>query len=295
MEANGRQVVDNPTGLNSREQRDVLIGKYLCYVEAVAGYLLKKYRLPTDCRDELISAGAVGLVEAADRYDPSIKASFKSFAFLRIRGEMIDYIRKTCYLPRPQYRKISALKHATEIQSEIYEDEYRQSKLAEVNPEYAKSRSKSNTPVSRMANLLEFASKAAMAYKVDADQAEIEMSLARQAPASSPEDIVANKSEAELMTYFINQLPELQRYVIIEHYINDRSFSEICEINQEISRSWASKLHHKALGNIHNLYKIAKLNPEVLLSDLKLARKNNQSVRKVARRKTLDIYVKGRT
>ncbi len=61
---------------------------------------------PVLSREDLVSAGIIGLIEAYNRYDPSKKVKFRTFAEFRIKGAMLDEIRKIDIIPRSVKEKI---------------------------------------------------------------------------------------------------------------------------------------------------------------------------------------------
>lgn len=77
------------TGLTRRNE---IVTRYYHCVESVARNLARKLPPPTELAD-LMSAGALGLIEAAARFDPARGDSFEAFARIRIRGAMLDDIR----------------------------------------------------------------------------------------------------------------------------------------------------------------------------------------------------------
>lgn len=72
-------------------------------------------RLPpnVDIQD-LISCGVFGLMEALDGFDPTLKVKFKTYANYRIRGAMLDYLRKEDVTPRSIRKKAAKIKKATD-------------------------------------------------------------------------------------------------------------------------------------------------------------------------------------
>ena len=69
--------------------------------------------------DDLIQAGMIGLLEASRNYDPSQGASFETYAGIRIRGSMLDEIRKGHWAPRSLHRKARQVAKAVqEIEAE---------------------------------------------------------------------------------------------------------------------------------------------------------------------------------
>lgn len=75
----------------------------LCLVRKIAHHMILK--LPQHvCLDDLIQAGTVGLIEAYHQYDPNKGASFGTYASIRIRGAIIDEMRKGDWAPRSVHR-----------------------------------------------------------------------------------------------------------------------------------------------------------------------------------------------
>ena len=58
--------------------------------------------------EDLVSFGFLGLIEAVDRFNPKIGVKFETYASYRIKGKIIDEIRKANFLPRSTYKKIQA-------------------------------------------------------------------------------------------------------------------------------------------------------------------------------------------
>lgn len=56
-------------------------------------------------QEELIDQGVLALIECLERYDPDRGARFETFAFMRVRGAMIDYIRSQDWVPHKQSEK----------------------------------------------------------------------------------------------------------------------------------------------------------------------------------------------
>ncbi len=73
-------------------------------VKRIAYHLMN--RLPASVQaDDLIQAGMIGLIEASRKFDPEQGASFETYAGIRIRGAMLDEIRRTDWTPRSVHRK----------------------------------------------------------------------------------------------------------------------------------------------------------------------------------------------
>ena len=81
-----------------KEVRDTLIQEHLPLVKQVAGRLSMGLPPQVD-DDDLIASGVIGLLEALERFNPSFETGFKTFATWRIRGAMLDELRKLSWSP----------------------------------------------------------------------------------------------------------------------------------------------------------------------------------------------------
>jgi RNA polymerase sigma factor for flagellar operon FliA len=97
----GRRVTKSRTALS---RRDDYVRQHYALVEKVAKRLARRLP-PTTELGELLSAGALGLLEAAERFDPSRGESFETFARIRIEGAMLDDIRVRDTMSRDMRRQ----------------------------------------------------------------------------------------------------------------------------------------------------------------------------------------------
>lgn len=87
----------------AQDSQHQLIERYAPLVKRIAYHLLA--RLPASVQvDDLIQAGMIGLLEASKKYDGGKGASFETFAGIRIRGSMLDEVRKGDWAPRSVHR-----------------------------------------------------------------------------------------------------------------------------------------------------------------------------------------------
>ena len=86
--------------------QDELVTMHAQLVKRIAYHLMS--RLPPSVQaDDLIQSGMIGLLEASRNYDASQGASFETYAGIRIRGAMLDEIRRKCdWAPRSLHRKM---------------------------------------------------------------------------------------------------------------------------------------------------------------------------------------------
>lgn len=84
--------------------KDELVNRYAPLVKKIAYHLMG--RLPASVMvEDLIQAGMIGLLDAAGMYDQSQGASFETYASIRIRGAMLDELRRTDWAPKSLHRK----------------------------------------------------------------------------------------------------------------------------------------------------------------------------------------------
>lgn len=93
---------------------DDLVTHHASLVKRIAYHLMN--RLPPSVQvEDLIQAGMIGLLEAGRNYDPSQGASFETYAGIRIRGAMLDEIRRSDWTPRSVHRKARMVADAMRV------------------------------------------------------------------------------------------------------------------------------------------------------------------------------------
>ncbi len=100
-------------------EMDELVSTHAVLVKRIAHHLMG--RLPDSVQvDDLIQAGMIGLLEAARNYDRSKGATFETYAGIRIRGAMLDEVRKGDWVPRSVHRnsrRVTEAIHAVEVRT----------------------------------------------------------------------------------------------------------------------------------------------------------------------------------
>ena len=84
--------------------RNAVVEQFAYRIKKVAYKMIS--RLPANVElDDLMSAGVIGLIDAAEKYDPEKSCNFKSYAEIRIRGAMVDELRSLDWVPRSVRQK----------------------------------------------------------------------------------------------------------------------------------------------------------------------------------------------
>jgi len=113
----------------SRCTTSELVARHSELVKRIAYHLLG--RLPPAIQiEDLVQAGMVALIEAAQKFDASKGASFETYAGIRIRGAMIDEVRKGDWTPRSVHRNARAISEAIQLLENRLGREARESEIA---------------------------------------------------------------------------------------------------------------------------------------------------------------------
>ena len=95
------------------QNREQLILEHYPLVRTIASRMIR--RLPSSVElDELVNVGALGLIDAVDRFDPSRRVPFKAYAEIRVRGAIVDALRGADWVPRSVRRKVNRIEAARE-------------------------------------------------------------------------------------------------------------------------------------------------------------------------------------
>ncbi|QYZ65066.1 MAG: flagellar biosynthesis sigma factor [Gammaproteobacteria bacterium (ex Lamellibrachia satsuma)] len=116
------------SAIEERQGHDDLVIRHAGLVKRIAYHMMN--RLPPNVQaDDLIQAGMLGLLEASRNYDPTQGASFETYAGIRIRGSMLDEIRRSDWTPRSVHRKARMVADAMRV---IENEEGRDARDSEV-------------------------------------------------------------------------------------------------------------------------------------------------------------------
>ncbi len=216
-------------------ESDDLVASHAPLVKRIAYHLLS--RLPGSVQvDDLIQAGMLGLLEASRRYDPSQGASFATFAERRVRGAMLDEIRRGDWVPRSVHRK------AREVATAIREVENETGCEAR-DPDVAKRLGLGLTQYHQTLGDL----RGQKLLSIDDLGPEHEGGADFLAsPNAGPEDNVHREDLFQHLVEAIDKLPERERLVLSLYYDEGLNLKEIGAI-LGVSESRISQLHGQAL------------------------------------------------
>lgn len=191
--------------------------------------------------DELIQVGMIGLIEASQSFDKTRGVDFEMFARTRIRGAILDEVRRISVLPRSAISHIRETNEATqELATELGRTPT-QSELADFMGKDATDYQKERSHAHQM-------------LMVDSEAAEDEMLNTPQS-GYEPEQEVGDAMMMESLSQAIEQLPERDQIIMALYYTEDLNLKEIGAI-LDISESRVSQL---LSANVKKLRKMMAL------------------------------------
>jgi RNA polymerase sigma factor for flagellar operon FliA len=222
------------------EIREQLILAYAQLVKLVAGRL-SMYLGHNVEYDDLVSYGIFGLIDAIDKFDMDKNVKFETYASLRIRGAILDQIRKMDWIPRTvrqRQRKIDeAMKNVEMRTGRAASDEEIAVELGVSGDELLNWQSQ--LKVTNVISLNEF----------EEQGQEPTMEFASQNRFSQPEDVVEEEELKVKLIESLELLTEKERRVIELYYYEELTLKEISMV-LEVSESRVSQLHTKALAKM---------------------------------------------
>ncbi len=193
--------------------------------------------------DDLIGAGALGLVEAAHRFDESKGVKFITFAYRRVKGAMVDFLRQNDWLGKSARGQLQRLRE--EVRR--FRQEHGRKPTIE---QLAKAVAMSELDVLKYLAYEKWDCVASLDQPAGQDEGH-EMALGELLPADgeTPLDKLQWQERVERLTAAIDALPERQKEVVVMYYYEDLYMAEMAEIFK-VTESRVSQLHTEALYNL---------------------------------------------
>ncbi len=206
-----------------------LVEQHRDYVRALAKQIARGLPPEVDL-DELIASGQVGLVEAAQRYEPRHGVAFQTYAYYRIRGAIFDGLRKMLWLPPTLYRQIRFRAGADQIARE-----------------QAAAGAADDDPDSQADRLATAVRDMAAIYVLSLDSEQVESDTV--ADDAGPAEVAEQREVVQQLREAIDTLPERKQLIIRGYYFEGRKLTEIAG-DLGVSRFQASRLHTEAIREL---------------------------------------------
>lgn len=203
----------------AKEEKQKIILENTPLVKKVASKIF--FKLPKDSGidfDELVNTGIIGLIKAIDKYNAD-KAKFSTYAYIKIRGEILDYLRSLHVVPRTMRDKIK--------------------KEKEENPDKA-------VPLSNLAIML------SMEKALGGEDGSLKLADTLISQDISPEEEAIKSEMKDILLKAMSLLNEKERMAIQMFYFEEKEPKEISEI-LNISQSRVSQLKSQAISKIKKI------------------------------------------
>ena len=191
----------------------------------------------------MINQGVLALMDCMDRYDKTKGAKFETYAYMRVRGALIDFIRKQDWVP---HRARNFNKKIEEAYASLSNRNMREPDVEEIA-------SYLDIPPEKVESHLQYMNHSVV-ISLESMLEDITGTILRAEPENrndsyKPEESLYYKEICRTLTTSIESLKEKERLVITLYYYEELKYAEIAEI-LEISESRVCQIHTKAITKL---------------------------------------------
>jgi len=226
-------------GQKKQSIKDEQIAELLPMVHKIVRQVVTYLKPPLSFED-LVSAGTVGLVKAARDYDPSYQAEFKTYAYIRIKGAVLDELRGWSFVPANLHKQIRS---AMQLNQKITE----KTGVAPTDEELA---DKLGITVEKLFETFENARAQHFVSLDGFGESQLPLGNLLAADNTTAPDVQAERAELiDKLVEAMQNLSQRQRQIVLLYYHQHLTMKEIAEVF-EITESRVSQLHASALFNL---------------------------------------------
>ena len=237
-----KNLLEEYSKTRSPESREKLILEYAPLVKVVAGRLSMYLGYNVEYED-LCSYGIFGLIDAIDKFDMMKDVKFETYASLRIRGSILDQIRKMDWIPRTIRQK---QKQIDTVIKQIEQEQGRAATDAEIaqalgitDDEYTDWQSQMK--ITGLVSLDEFMESGSDVVSTPGNST--------TAHFTGPEENIEKQELVKMLSDAIESLTDKEQKVITLYYYEELTLKEIANI-LDVSESRVSQLHTRAIGKM---------------------------------------------
>lgn len=221
------------------------IVKYLPFVKRVANKIdIKSAEYD---KDDLFNIGVIGLMDALKKFDPSKKVSFESYAYMRIRGEIIDEVRRNSPMSRSRMTNLDNFyktkeKIETKMMTSATDKEICQSMGID-----SKQLSKIHETVHYLANI----SLDDTLFTSHGESLELK-EVVEDKTVTLMDELLVDEEKKKALRLAVEKLPERDQIILNLYYVEELTLKEIASI-LDISVPRVSQIHGKVLIKLKKL------------------------------------------
>ena len=227
--------------------KEQIIQEYIPLVKYIASRVMFGKNKYMEYED-LVSYGMIGLIDAINKFDNSKGMKFSSYASIRIKGAMIDELRKNRPISKGAMDKLNRYNKAIEeLQAAFLREP--------TNQEIANHLGISLSEVAEIENYINYISMVSLENVILSDDEDINlMGIIEDKNSPSPDSYLEDKEKLEILTQAIELLKEKDRIILNLYYYEGLTLKEIGKV-LEVSESRVCQLHSRAIRNLRECMK----------------------------------------
>ncbi len=223
------------------EVKQELTLRYLYIVKSIAVQMHNLYAGFMQTED-IINEGVIAIMKGIDRYDPEKDNKFETFISRRIRGMVIDLVRKSDWMPRDYHKQNHSIENAR-----IYlAGEKGRPPTDEEIAAYLQMDVKKCQKIQRLSTMVNVMSLD-MVMREDEDRQS--MQIPSGDTSSQPETAFLKEETVRILTEAIKSLKEKERMVISLYYVEELNMNQIAQVMQ-VSEPRISQIHSAAIRKL---------------------------------------------
>lgn len=219
---------------NAGELLEEFVLQHQPLVKKIALYI--KRRLPSHIEfDDLLQSGLVGLLEAKQNFKPDMGATFETYASLRIRGAIIDSLRKNSWVSRETLKNMKRISDAI---AKVEQQQQKQATTEDIAAELGIS-TEEHFKIAQEINVLHVISLTDLGDENAVLSTELE----------NPQQVIQQSSIKTCLQEVLAELPEREQLVLSLYYVEELTLKQIGEV-LEVTEARVCQLHSQAIVRV---------------------------------------------
>ena len=227
---------------------DATKGKVVTAFIPLVYKIVNRMNLPSTnilSKDDLVQIGLMGLIEALNRFDISAGIKFKSFAYTRVNGAVIDEIRKSGVISRGKLSKLMKIERLTsKLSQELGRDP--------IVIEICEKAEISEDEYHQLMGIAQLSYTLSLDENIDGHEDEesfTRLESVKDHSIQTPEDLIMDESLKKDVMATIKKLPDRERLALVLYYYEELTLQEIANVIG-VSESRVSQILNKTLMKI---------------------------------------------